>query len=157
MTSLLLSSNEQKLILRMIDESMRLFGIDCTLYDIQSMNFYLDDRTLSSGVQYKILLQEYVDCRLLSNLKWSTNDYNTEAIVAFLPIQYCDKLYNIREFNVIKLFNGDLYQIREINKAYLIGTWYVVKLITYHEEDNRHRETKQMKTNYFKTNSEEIE
>ena len=71
-------------MLKMIDESMRLFGIDCTLYDISSMNMYLDDRVLKSGVQYKVLMQDYVDTRLLSNLRWSTIDVNKESIIAFM-------------------------------------------------------------------------
>ena len=54
MTSLLVSKKEQNLMLKMIDESMRLFGIDCTLYDISSMNMYLDDRVLKSGIPYKV-------------------------------------------------------------------------------------------------------
>ncbi len=157
MTSLLVSKKEQNLMLKMIDESMRLFGIDCTLYDISSMNMYLDDRILKSGVPYKVLMQDYVDTRLLSNLRWSTIDVNKESIIAFMPIQYCGNKFNIREFNVIKLCNDDLYQIREVNKAYLVGLWYVVKLITYKDEANRPREKQQMKSNYMNTLKEEIE
>lgn len=157
MTSLLVSKKEQNLMLKIIDESMRLFGIDCTLYDISSMNMYLDDRILKSGVPYKILMQDYVDTRLLSNLHWSTVDVNKESIMAFMPIQFCNKKFNIREFNVIKLCNGDLYQIREVNKAYLVGLWYVVKLIAYKDEDNRPREQQQMKSNYMTTLREELE
>lgn len=157
MTSLLPSKKENNLWLSLIDESMRLFGIDCTIYDITSMNMYLDDRILSSGVPYKILMQEYVDSRLLSNLKWSTTDVDRESFIAFLPIRYCDKQFNLREFNVIKLFNGDTYQIREVNKAYLVGLWYVVKLISYRDEQNRAREVKQMKSNYMLSMREEIE
>lgn len=157
MTSLLMSCKEEQLMLRMIDESMRLFGIDCTLYDQTSMNMYLDDRTLSSGVDYKILMQDYVDTRLLSNLHWSTVDADRESVIAFMPIQYNNEAFNLRDFNVVRLCNGDTYQIREVNKTYLVGLWYVVKLITYREEDNRPRETKQMKTNYLHTLREEIE
>lgn len=157
MISLLLSDKEQCLYKNFIDEAMRLYGIDCTVYDVESMNLYLDDRTLSSGLPYKILLQDYVDTRLLANLKWSTVDANRESIMALMPIQYNNKNYSLREFNVIEICNGDKYQIREVNKTYLIGLWYVVKLITYREEDNRPRETNQMKTNYLKTDREEIE
>lgn len=157
MISLLLSDKEQCLYKNFIDEAMRLYGIDCTVYDVHTMNVYLDDRTLSSGLPYKILLQDYVDTRLLANLKWSTVDANRESIMALMPIQYNNKNYSLREFNVIEICNGDKYQIREVNKTYLIGLWYVVKLITYREEDNRPRETNQMKTNYLKTDREEIE
>ena len=157
MISLLLSDKEQCLYKNFIDEAMRLYGIDCKVYDVNTMNMYLDDRTLSSGLPYKILLQDYVDTRLLANLKWSTVDANRESIMALMPIQYNNKNYSLREFNVIEICNGDKYQIREVNKTYLIGLWYVVKLITYREEDNRPRETNQMKTNYLKTDREEIE
>ena len=157
MISLLLSDKEQCLYKNFIDEAMRLYGIDCTIYDVNSMNMYLDDRTLSSGKPYKILLQDYVDTRLLANLRWSTVDANRESIMALMPIQYNSKNYNLREFNVIEICNGDKYQIREVNKTYLIGLWYVVKLITYREEDNRPREVKQMKTNFLRTDREEIE
>ena len=50
-----------------------------------------------------------------------------------------------------------MYQIREVNSAYLLHTNYVVKLITYKNEDNRPREEKQMKTNFLRTNKVEIE
>ena len=36
MTSLLFSDKEKSLQLSMIDEAFRLFGIDCTLYDLSS-------------------------------------------------------------------------------------------------------------------------
>ena len=128
MTSLLFSDKELHLTRKFIDEAYRLFGIDCTLYDLQSSNLYLDDRILKSGVPYKILLQEYVDTRLLSNLKWSTIDLNREAIIALSPIQYCGKQFNLREFNVIRLSNGDTYQIREVNSTYLLQTHYALKI-----------------------------
>lgn len=157
MVSLLYSDKEKQLIIRQTDEAFRLYGIDATIYDVSSMCMYLDDRVLKSGLPYKILLQDYVDMRLLSNLKWSTVDADKESIMALMPIQYCGRKYNLREFNVIKLCNGYTYQIREVNKAFLIGTCYVVKLITYKEEDNRPRDEKQMKTNYLKTTREELE
>ena len=157
MTSLLFSDKEKCLVLSQTDEAFRLFGIDCELYDVETMNMYLDDRTLSKGVPYKILLQEYVDTRLLSNLKWSTIDGNVESKMALMPIVYNGNKFNLREFNVIKLCNGDMYQIREVNSAYLLHTNYVVKLITYKNEDNRPREEKMMKTNFLKTDKVEIE
>lgn len=157
MTSLLFSDKERCLVLKQIDEAFRLFGIDCLIYDITSMNMYLDDRVLSQGVPYKILLQDYVDTRLLSNLKWSTIDADKESIMALAPMQYGNNNFRLREFNVIKLANGDTYQVREVNRAYLIGTSYALKLISYREEINRPRETKQMKTNYLHVDREELE
>lgn len=157
MTSLLFSAKERQLVLNQVDEAYKLFGIDCIVYDVSSMNMYLDDRILKSGVPYKILLQDYVDTRLLSNLKWSTVDADREAIVALAPIQLCGKNYNLREFNIIRLCNGDTYQVREVNSTYLLHTHYALKLITYRDEPNRPREEKQMKTNYLKTIHEEIE
>lgn len=157
MTSLLFSAKERNLIISFVDEAFRLFGVDCTLYDVSSMNMYLDDRILKAGVPYKILLQEYVDTRLLSNLKWSTIDADRESILALAPIQLCGKNFNLREFNVIRLCNGDTYQIREVNSTYLMHTYYALKLITYKDEENRPRAEKQMKTNYFNTLHEEIE
>lgn len=157
MTSLLYTGKEKKLITDFIAEAFKLYGICCTLYDISSMSMYLDDRVLQSGISYKILLQEYIDTRLLSNLRWSTIDANRESITALAPISYGGKDFNLREFNVIKLCNGDTYQIREVNSTYLIGTLYVLKLITYRDEKNRPRAEKQMKTNYFITDREEIE
>lgn len=157
MTSLLFSDKERCLVLNQLDEAFRLFGIDATIYDVTSMNMYLDDRTLTTGIPYKILLQDYVDTRLLSNLKWSTLDADKEAIMALAPVQFNGKKFNLREFNVIKLSNGDAYQIREVNKQYLIGNSYALKLITYREEVNRPREVNQMKSNYLKTDREEVE
>jgi hypothetical protein len=157
MTSLLFSDKEMCLTRNFIDEAYRLFGIDCVVFDVTSMNMYGDDRNLSSGTPYKILLSEYVDTRLLSNLKWSTLDANREAITALAPIQYNGVKFNLREFNVIRLNNGDTYQIREVNSTYLLSTHYAIKLITYRDEKDRPREDKQMKTNYLKTTREEFE
>lgn len=157
MTSLLFSAKERNLVVSMVDEGFRLFGVDCTIYDVSSLNMYLDDRILKAGVPYKILLQEYVDTRLLSNLKWSTIDADRESILALAPIQLCGKTFNLREFNVIRLCNGDTYQIREVNSTYLLHTYYALKLITYRDEENRPRAEKQMKTNYLNTLHEEIE
>ena len=133
MVSLLPSGKENKLVLNFIDEAMRLFGIDCKLYDVSSMNMYLDDRILSECKFYKLLLQDYVDTRLLSNLKWSTVDFNKESIMALMPLQYNNQKFCLREFNVIELKDGTKYQIREVNSTYLVGVWYVVKLIAYTE------------------------
>ena len=157
MASLLFSAKERQLTLKFIDEAYKLYGIDCVLYDVSSLNMYLDDRILKAGVPYKILLQEYVDTRLLSNLKWSTIDANRESILALAPIQLCGQNFNLREFNVIRLCNGDTYQIREVNSTYLMHTHYVLKLITYKDEENRPREEKQMKTNFLNTLHEELE
>lgn len=157
MTSLLFSDKEKCLTLKITDEAFRLYGIDCTIYDVREMNMYLDDRTLANGVPYKILLQDYVDTRLLSNLKWSTLDADKESIMALMPIVYNGNKYNLREFNVVRLCNGDTYQIREVNSAYLLHTNYVVKMISYKDEENRPREEKQMQTNFLRTDKEEIE
>lgn len=157
MTSLLFSDKEKCLTLRITDEAFRLYGIDCVIYDVKEMNLYLDDRTLANGVPYKILLQDYVDTRLLSNLKWSTLDADKESIMALMPIVYNGNKYNLREFNVVRLCNGDMYQIREVNSAYLLHTNYVVKMISYKDEENRPREEKQMQTNFLRTDKEEIE
>lgn len=157
MTSLLYSDKEYHLILKQISEAYKLFGLDCTLYDISSSNMYLDDRILKQGVPYKVLLQEYVDTRLLANLKWNTLDANRESFLALAPIQLCNRKYNLREFNVIRLANGDTYQVREVNSAYLLNTHYVLRLISYKDEQNRPRVEKQMKTNYLVTTREEFE
>lgn len=157
MTSLLYSDKEYHLVLNQISEAYKLFGLDCQLYDISSSNMYLDDRVLKQGVPYKILLQEYIDTRLLANLKWNTLDLNNESVMALAPIQLCDRKYNLREFNVIRLSNGDTYQVREVNSSYLLHTHYVLRLISYTNEQNRPREEKQMKTNYLVTTREEFE
>lgn len=157
MASLLYSDKEMHLTRNIVDEAFRLFGLGCTLYDISSAGMYLDDRILKKGVPYRILLQEYVDTRLLANLKWNTLDVNRESIVALAPIQLCNKKFNLREFNVIRLVNGDTYQVREVNSTYLLHTHYIVRLISYKDEPNRPREEKQMKTNFFTTTREEFE
>lgn len=157
MTSLLYSDKEKCLYDSFISEAFKLFGISCMLYDVHSTNMYNDDRILDKGVPYKILLQEYVDTRLLANLRWSTIDADREAIIALAPLTYCGKKYNLHEFSVIKLANGDVYQIREVNSQYLLHMSYALKLITYKEEDNRPRKESQMKTNYMNTTREELE
>ena len=87
MTSLLYSDKEKNVYINFIDEAFLLFGVDCVIYDISSQNMYLDDRILNKGVPYKILLQEYVDTRLLSNLRWSTIDADREAMNRYEGLQ----------------------------------------------------------------------
>lgn len=157
MTSLLYSDKEKCIYTNFIDEAFRLFGIDCVVYDVHSANMYLDDRILDKGIPYKILLQEYVDTRLLSNLRWSTIDADREATIALAPLQYCGNKFNIHEFSVIKLANGDVYQVREVSSQYLLHMSYALKLITYKEEQNRPRNESQMKTNYLSPTREELE
>lgn len=157
MTSLLYSDKEKRIYTNFIDEAFRLFGIDCVVYDVHSANMYLDDRILDKGIPYKILLQEYVDTRLLSNLRWSTIDADREATIALAPLQYCGNKFNIHEFSVIKLANGDVYQVREVSSQYLLHMSYALKLITYKEEQNRPRNESQMKTNYLSPTREELE
>lgn len=157
MTSLLYSDKEKCVYTNFIDEAFRLFGIDCVVYDVHSANMYLDDRILDKGIPYKILLQEYVDTRLLSNLRWSTIDADREATIALAPLQYCGNKFNIHEFSVIKLANGDVYQVREVSSQYLLHMSYALKLITYKEEQNRPRNESQMKTNYLSPTREELE
>lgn len=157
MTSLLYSDKEKCVYTNFIDEAFRLFGIDCIIYDVHSANMYLDDRILDKGIPYKILLQEYVDTRLLSNLRWSTIDADREATIALAPLQYCGNKFNIHEFSVIKLANGDVYQVREVSSQYLLHMSYALKLITYKEEQNRPRNESQMKTNYLNPTREELE
>lgn len=157
MTSLLFSGKEYNVTLNFIDEAFRLYGIDAKVYDVHTINMYHDDRSVDSGVPYKILMSDYVDTRLLSNLKWSTLDADREAITVLAPIQYNGKKFNLRDYSVIRFFNGDLYQIREVNSQYLLNVSYVLKLISYRDEPNRDREDKQMKTNFLRTTREEIE
>ena len=157
MTSLLYSDKEKHVYTNFIGEAFRLFGIDCVIYDVHSANMYLDDRILDKGIPYKILLQEYVDTRLLSNLRWSTIDADREAIIALAPLQYCGSKFNIHEFSVIKLANGDVYQVREVSSQYLLHMSYALKLITYKEEQNRPRNESRMKTNYLNPTREELE
>lgn len=157
MTSLLYSDKEKHVYTNFIDEAFRLFGIDCIIYDVSSTSMYIDDRILNKGVPYKILLQEYVDTRLLSNLRWSTIDADREATIALAPLQYGGNKFNIHEFSVIKLANGDVYQVREVSSQYLLHMSYALKLITYKEEQNRPRNESQMKTNYLNPTREELE
>ena len=146
MVSLLPSGKENKLVLNFIDEAMRLFTINT-----KQSHCFINDRILSECKFYKLLLQDYVDTRLLSNLKWSTVDFNKESIMALMPLQYNNQKFCLREFNVIELKDGTKYQIREVNSTYLVGVWYVVKLIAYNDEPNRPRADKQMKSNYLST------
>lgn len=157
MTSLLFSDKELCLVRNFINEGFKLYGIDCEIFDVSSMNIYMDDRKLKKGIPYKILLQEYVDTRLLSNLRWSTLDADRESIIALSPILYCGEKFSLQEFDVIRLANGDLYQVREVSSAYLLNLYYGLKLITYKDEPNRPRAEKQMKTNYLYTDREELE
>ena len=97
MTSLLYSDKEKCLYLKQVDEAFRLFGIDCTIYDVHSQNMYLDDRILDKGIPYKILLQEYVDTRLLANLRWSTIDAAREIPGFLIFLHFPDRaLYIIQ-------------------------------------------------------------
>ena len=57
---------------------------------------------------------------------------------------------------VIKLFNGDLWQVAEVNRTYLVGLWYVVRIVPYVPEKDRPREEKQMKSNFMDPRRQEV-
>ena len=154
--SLLPSNNENQLMLTMIDEAMRLFGFQCLLIDYKDINMYLDDQTLSNAFDYRILLQEYIDKKILANLSWQHIEKQQQGQVAFAPIQWGGRHFSVVEHMVIKLFNGDLWEVAEVNRTYLVGLWYVVRLVPYVPEKDRLREEKQMKSNYFDPLRQEV-
>lgn len=154
--SLLPSDNENHLMLTMIDEAMRLFGFQCLLIDYKDINIYLDDQTLSHAFDYRILLQEYIDKKILANLSWQNVEKQQPGQVAFCPIQWGGRHFSVVEHMVIKLFNGDLWEVGEVNRSYLVGLWYVVKLVPYVPEKDRPREEKQMKSNFFDPLRQEV-
>lgn len=156
MTSLLPSNNENSLMLTMIDESMRLYGFQCILIDYKDLNLYEDNRELTHSYDYRILLQDYIDKRILANLSWQHIEKGEQGQVAFCPIQWGGKKFSLVEQMVIRLFNGDLWQIKEINRAYLVGLWFIVKLVPYVPEKNRPREEKQMKTQFLDPFRQEV-
>lgn len=155
--SLLPTVVENNLVLHMVDEAFSLFGIDCKLFDFTTINRYLDDRSLVEiGVDYKILLQEYIDKKILNNIHWMNIEKGQQGVTAFAPIKYQDIGFHLSEKQVIELYNGDLWQITEINRTYLVGLCYILRLVPYREEANRERAEKQMKTNFVRTLEEEI-
>lgn len=156
MISLLPSNNENKLMLSMIDEAMRLFGFQCLLIDYKNINMYLDNQKLDHAFDYRILLQEYIDKKILANLTWQNTEKQQNGQVAFAPIQWGGNHFSVVEHMVIKLFNGDLWEIAEVNRTYLVGLWYVIKMVPYVPEKDRPREEKQMKTEYVHPLRQEV-
>lgn len=154
--SLLPTENEHRLMLMMIDEAMRLFGFQCLLIDIKDVNMYLDDQTLSNAFDYRILLQEYIDKRILANLSWQNIEKQQPGQVAFAPIQWGGNHFSVVEHMVIKLFNGDLWQVAEVNKTYLVGLWYVIRMVPYVPEKDRPRDEQQMKSNFLDPRRQEV-
>lgn len=149
--SLLPTKDEVNMMLSSYDEAIQLYGIEAKLINIETINLYLDDRTLTNYyLPYKLLLQEYIDRRILNNLVWLNNEKGENYIVAFMPIVYLGNRYNIRVHQVVELYNSDLWQIAEISRSYLVGICYVVKLVPYVQEENRRKEEDQMKSNYTK-------
>ena len=147
--SLLPTKDEVNMMLNMYDEAIQLYGIEAKLINLEEINLYLDDRTLSKYyLPYKVLLQDYIDKKVLNNLVWLNNERSENSIVAFMPIVYLGNRYNLRVHQVLELYNGDLWQISEISRSYLVGICYVVKLTPYIQEENRPKEEDQMKSNY---------
>jgi hypothetical protein len=156
MISLLPSNNETHLMLTMIDEAMRLYGLQCLLIDYKDINLYMDDQTLSHAYDYRILLQDYVDKKIVANLRWQNIEKQEQGQVAFAPIQWGGRHFSVIEHQVIKLYNGDLWEIAEVNRAYLVGIWYVIKIVPYVPEKDRPREEKQMKSQYVDPLRQEV-
>ena len=149
--SLLPTKDEVNMMLSSYDEAIQLYGIEAKLINIETINLYLDDRTLTNYyLPYKLLLQEYIDKRILNNLVWLNNEKGENYIVAFMPIVYLGNRYNIRVHQVVEIYNSDLWQIAEISRSDLVGICYVVKLVPYVQEENRRKEEDQMKSNYTK-------
>lgn len=154
--SLLPSDNEYNLQLIMIDEAMRLYGFQCLLIDFKDINMYLDNQSLSHAYDYRILLQEYIDKKILANLSWQNTEKQQQGQVAFAPIQWGGRHFSIVDHQVIKLFNGDLWEVAEVNKTYLVGLWYVIKIVPYVPEKDRERESRQMKSNFVDPKRPEV-
>ena len=152
--SLLPSDNEYNLQLIMIDEAMRLYGFQCLLIDFKDINMYLDNQSLSHAYDYRILLQEYIDKKILANLSWQNTEKQLD--LAFAPIQWGGRHFSIVDHQVIKLFNGDLWEVAEVNKTYLVGLWYVIKIVPYVPEKDRERESRQMKSNFVDPKRPEV-
>lgn len=147
--SLLPTKDEINMMLNTYDEAIQLYGIEAKLINLEEINLYLDDRTLSKYyLPYKVLLQDYIDKKVLNNLVWLNNEKGENSIVAFMPIVYLGNRHNLCVHQVVELYNGDLWQISEISRSYLVGICYVVKLVPYIQEENRPKENDQMKSNY---------
>lgn len=147
--SLLPTKDEVNMMLNTYDEAIQLYGIESKLINLEEINLYLDDRTISKYyLPYKLLLQDYIDKKVLNNLVWLNNEKSENSIVAFMPIVYLGNRYNLSVQQVVELYNGDLWQISEISRNYLVGICYVVKLAPYIQEENRSKEEDQMKSNY---------
>lgn len=147
--SLLPTKDEVNMMLNTYDEAIQLYGIESKLINLEEINLYLDDRTISKYyLPYKLLLQDYIDKKVLNNLVWLNNEKSENSIIAFMPIVYLGNRYNLSVQQVVELYNGDLWQISEISRNYLVGICYVVKLVPYIQEENRSKEEDQMKSNY---------
>lgn len=144
------TGNERDLMLNYIDEALRLFGLPVQLIDIKEKSFYDDAERMSKSFwDIKVLLQDYVDKKLLANLSWHHIEKGEQGMTVFIPERYGGRDLHIVTGQVLRFQNGDLFKITEISQAYLVGLWRVCRIVPYIVEDTRDRENKRFKTQYF--------
>lgn len=154
--SLLPSSREWDLQLSFIDEAVRLYGIQCKIFMLKKITMYQDSPTLNMNYnEVRVLFEEYVSKRLLANLTWQNKEVDQEGTVVFIPRKYGGQEVNIVRDLILEIYNGDRYRIMEVNKKYIVGLWYIVKVVPFTDEPDR-KEVGQL-SSFFRSDREEVE
>lgn len=154
--SLLPTSREWDLQLSFIDEAMRLYGIQCKIYMLKNITMYQDSPTINENYnEVNILFEEYISKRLLANLTWQNKEVDQEGTVVFIPRKYGGREVNIVRDIILEIYNGDRYRVMEVNKQYIVGLWYITKVVPFTEEEDR--EEVGQKSAFFRSDREEVE
>lgn len=148
-TSLLPTESERQLQINLIDEAMRLYGIEAVLIDVDSVSMYADNHKLSGREKHiHILFQEHPDRKLLANLQWHHIEKNEQAIVVFIPFQFGNVKMTVVKDQVLCVGSDD-WRITEVNSKYLTGLWYVCRVVPFIQEEDRPRDSHRHRSQFF--------
>lgn len=151
--SLLPTVGEHSLVLSFIDEALRLFGLPARLYSPDSVSMYEDNVQVSSFVDIAVLLGDYVDRKLLADLRWNHMEAGQDSLECFLPVRYGDRDISVVEDMVLE-FRDSRFRVVEVNRSYLVGLWYIARLVPYVTEPDR--EVDGFKSSYMSGRRREI-
>lgn len=156
---LLPNKGELEMSVRVVEESLRLFGVDATLYQKETMSMYADDVNVGGGINLKVMFENNPKKRLLDDLGWFQEYKESESSILFLPYSVNGTQIVPRDYDVLVFKDRVALQITEVAQNYLVGVWYVVKCVPYMKDNKnigKHTVPQGLQSKYLSTEIEEM-
>lgn len=139
---LLPSIEEQDLLASQVNEALNLYGVSITLFDSEKISMYGDSINLKEGVRTKLLLDEAPPRPLLKNLGWFESGKEEQATIAYMSFSEAGNIQEVRRDSIVVFPDRLSMKIADVNRQYLNGVWYIVKLVPWGRDRVSHKEEK---------------